>query len=133
MSDLTPPSEEAPKGKKAKSQKAPKAPKAPKEPKAEGAGTGSSNPRPRKWNYGISNEATLKLIVEDTPRKGRDFKNLDKVVDGMTCEEFFAAGGDRHDLRVLSRGKAISIIGTDGAVYPTEYIGSAPEAEAASA
>jgi len=118
MATFTPPTT-AKEPKAAKTAKEPKAPKTPKEPK-ESKGTGA--PRPRNLDYGIKPEAIIKLVVEETPRKGRDYKNINLVEDGMTVEAFFAKGGTRHDLRVLSRGKAITIVGANGVVYPIAYV-----------
>ena len=43
----------------------------------------------------------------------------------MSCASYIEAGGTRSGLRRMSRRGIISITGSDGTVYPKEYI--APE------
>lgn len=129
-----------PPAKEAKAPKEPKAPKAPKEPK-ESAGAGA--PRPRKHEYGIKPDAFVVIVAEQAEAakragvaKAYDFakpKNQE-VVDGkpvggqnITVEEFYARGGNRHDLRVMSRRGLIQIHWATGEVFPQAATPKAPE------
>ena len=97
-----------------------------KDKKAKGA------PRPRKWDYGITGEAKIVIVAEGEPNVKRDIlKDWEKLGKGnITCDAFFAAGGSRHGLRVMSRRKLIQVVHADGKRYPIEYV-KPPKAEKA--
>ena len=92
-------------------------------------GKGSSAPRPRKWDYGIADEAKIKRVLKEDgakPAVKGDVKaSWDVISDNMSCASYIEAGGTRSGLRRMSRRGIISITGSDGTVYPKEYI--APE------
>jgi hypothetical protein len=129
----------------AKAAKEPKPPKAPKEPK-ESAGAGA--PRPRKHEYGIKLDAKVVLVSEQAEAAKRagvakayehaQPKNQE-VIDGkavggtpVTVEEFYARGGNRHDLRVMSRRGLIKIVWATGEEFPQAAVAKAPEPPKAS-
>ena len=84
--------------------------------------TAKGAPRPRKWDYGIILEAKIMPLVEEANVKRDIQKDWERVGKGTTCEKFFAAGGTRHGLRVMSRRKLISIVHADGSKFPVEYV-----------
>ncbi len=95
-----------------------------KDKKAKGA------PRPRKWDYGITPEAKITPLVEEANVKRDIQKDWERVGKGTTCEKFFAAGGTRHGLRVMSRRKLIQITHADGSTFPKEYVKPEPKPKA---
>lgn len=134
----TPPSKEA------KAPKEPKAPKAPKEPK-ESAGAGA--PRPRKHEYGIKADALVVTVAEQAEAakragvaKAYEFAKATEstAADGtkteapVTVEEFYKRGGNRHDLRVMSRRGLIKIKWLTGEEFPQAAVAKVPEPPKAS-
>ena len=92
-------------------------------PKAEGD---KGAPRPRKWNYGIANENTVQIVArteeEGEPKlKAGESEGYAMAAKGCTVEGFLA-GSDRGILRRLSRKGLVNVVGTDGTVYPIEYV-----------
>lgn len=82
---------------------------------------GSAAPRPRKWDYGIHNDAQIVRAAEDPTVKKDTEKEWGYTEGNPTCEKFFAKGGTRHGLRVMSRRKLITIV-REGVTYPIEYV-----------
>jgi hypothetical protein len=76
-------------------------------------------PRARKWNYGIKPESVISK-VKDGKSPGSVADQFELITPKMKVEDFMAAGGDRHGLRVMMRAKAI-ILTLDGAQYPVPY------------
>lgn len=79
-------------------------------------------PRARKWNYGITAEGVIKRVagVEGGPKGCADA--FEATAKPITVEAFSEAVEDwRHCLRVMMRGKYVTITGADGEVYPQEY------------
>lgn len=127
--DLTPPT----KGATAKATKAPAAPKAPKEPKAAkpaGESAGAGAPRPRKHEYGIKPDAIVKRAEAgaDAAKRAGVAAAYEFTDGNPTVEAFYAKGGDRHDLRVMSRRGLITIVWPTGEVFPQAAVAKAPEA-----
>lgn len=99
----------------------------------EGASTkkGSNAPRARKFDYGIKPEAKVVRLVE-TANVKRDIQAQFTHTEGdPTVAEFYAKGGDRHGLRVMSRRKLIKIQHLDEsgnvvAEFPQGYVKPAP-------
>jgi hypothetical protein len=114
--------------------KAAKPPKEPKAPKAPGESAGAGAPRPRKHEYGIKDDASVVVKpegAEAAKRAGvaKAYEHAQPkdqtVVDGkptggtpVTVKEFYERGGDRHDLRVMSRRGLISIVWPTGETFP---------------
>jgi hypothetical protein len=118
--------------KPAKPPKAPKEPKAAKEPK-ESAGAGA--PRPRKHEYGIKPDALVVAVAEQAEAakragvaKAYEFTKANDDGSPITVEAFYARGGNRHDLRVMSRRGLIKIKWTTGEEFPQAAVQKAPEA-----
>lgn len=80
---------------------------------------GSNAPRKRKWNYGITPASVIRRVKDATCPKGVA-DQWDHATTGTTVEKFLEAGGDRHGLRVMMRGKAITLT-TSGQSYPVPY------------
>lgn len=98
-------------------------------PVKEGSPDGKAAPRPRKWNYGIVPEhkvqAAKRTEEEGEPKlKAGEAEGYALAQKGCTVEQFLA-NSDRGILRRLSRKGLVNVIGTDGTVYPTDYV--APE------
>lgn len=130
---LTPPTGgRPPKAPKAEAvPKAPKAPKeskppkTPKEPKAVKESAGAGAPRPRKHEYGIKNDALVVVVAEQADAAKRAgvaqaYEHAKANEDGspITVEAFYTRGGDRHDLRVMSRRGLIKIRWVTGEEFP---------------
>lgn len=99
-----------------------------KEPKTPGAA------RPRKWDYGIIDEAKIEVIKETASVK-KDIAVAWEAVDGNpTVAEYMAKfsnkGDARHGLRVLSRRELIQIVHADGTRYPKPYVAPEPKVKA---
>lgn len=94
------------------------------EEKAKGA------PRARKWNYGIQPEAKIFRMKGAECPKGVAAQ-WGYATSGSTVQAFYEAGGDRHGLRVMMRGKAIVLKSAAGQ-FPQAYDHEAA-AEAAAA
>lgn len=94
------------------------------EEKAKGA------PRARKWNYGIQPEAKIFRMKGAECPKGVAAQ-WGYATSGSTVQAFYEAGGDRHGLRVMMRGKAIVLKSAAGQ-FPQAY-DHAAAAEAAAA
>lgn len=132
--------ETTPPAKAAKPAKEPKPPKAPKEPK-ESAGAGA--PRPRKHEYGIKPDAFVHIVTEQAEAAKRAgvakaYEFAKPVVSAneagtgenstpITVEEFYKRGGNRHDLRVMSRRGLIKIKWVTGEEFPQAAVPKAPE------
>lgn len=103
--------------KAAKPVKEPKLPKVPKEPK-ESAGAGA--PRPRKHEYGIKPDAVVKVVPEqaEAAKRAGVAVAFEHAKGDPTVEAFYAKGGDRHDLRVMSRRGLIKIVWPTGEEFP---------------
>jgi hypothetical protein len=91
-------------------------------------------PRPRKWNYGISNENTVNVVKrteeEGEPKlKAQEAEGYAMAVKGPTVEAFLV-DSDRGILRRLSRKGLINVTGKDGTVYPIEYVAPPKPAKA---
>lgn len=104
-----------------------KPPKAPKEPK-ESAGAGA--PRPRKHEYGIKADAIVKVVAEkaEEAKRAKVATAYEYAKGDPTVEAFYAKGGDRHDLRVMSRRGLIQIVWATGETFPQAAVAKAPEA-----
>ncbi len=106
----------------------PKSESAAKDKKAKAA------PRPRKWDYGISDDAKIVLLKDEANVKSdikKDWELLGKTP--ITCKAFFEKGGTRHGLRVMSRRKLVNVVHANGTKYPIEYtkpVKKAPEPKA---
>jgi hypothetical protein len=118
--------------KEAKPPKAPKEPKAAKVPK-ESSGAGS--PRPRKYEYGIKADAQVVVILEQAEAakragvaKAYEYAKAKEDGTNVTVDEFYKAGGNRHDLRVMSRRGLIKIVWTTGETFPQTAVAKVPEA-----
>jgi hypothetical protein len=90
-------------------------------------------PRPRKWDYGIVNEATIKRAAEN-PRVAKDIEVAWGHTEGdPTVEAYFTAYGDdkrqdaRHGLRVMARRGLIKIVHADGNEFPRDYVAPEPK------
>lgn len=125
-----------PPAKEAKAPKEPKAPKAPKEPK-ESAGAGA--PRPRKHEYGIKGDASVVTVAEQAEAakragvaKAYEFAKAKEDGTPVTVDEFYARGGNRHDLRVMSRRGLIKIKWVTGEEFPQAATPKVPEPPKAS-
>lgn len=128
--DLTPPTKAA----KAKTA-APKVEKAtadPAAPKKESAGAGA--PRPRKHEYGIKPDAKVRVVAEtaEAAKRAGVAAAYEHAKGDPTVEQFYAKGGNRHDLRVMSRRGLIQIVWATGEVFPQAAVPKAPEAPKAS-
>lgn len=96
--------------------------------------TGSNAARPRKYNYGITPEATVRRANEGPVTVRKDIEKSWEATDGEpTVAEYMERGGDRHGLRVLMRRGLIKLIGTDGAEYPVAFSSGATAEEAPAA
>lgn len=117
----------------AKPAKEPKAPKEPKPPKAvkepkESSGAGS--PRPRKYEYGIKPDAQVVVVAEqaEAAKRAGVAKAYEIAKTGtaegktLTVEQFYAGGGNRHDLRVMSRRGLIKIRWATGEEFPQNVV-----------
>ena len=93
--------------------------------KTEGTGDKGA-PRPRKFDYGIQGENTVKVVdAKAEPKlKAQEAEGYATAQKGCTVEAFLKAH-DRGILRRLSRKGLINVVGKDGTVYPKEYV--APE------
>lgn len=93
-------------------------------------------PRPRKWDYGITDEATIKRVAE-SPRVAKDIEVAWANTEGdPTVAAYFELyGADkrtdaRHGLRVMARRGLIKLVHADGTEYPKDYVAPPPKAEA---
>lgn len=82
-------------------------------------------PRPRRWDYGITDEATIERVAENPPVR-KDIAEAWVLTEGKPSVADFMAGfasktDARHCLRVMSRRKLIQIKHADGSVYPVAY------------
>jgi hypothetical protein len=104
--------------------KEPKPPKAPKEPKAAKESAGAGAPRPRKHEYGIKPDAQVVTVAEQAEAakragvaKAYEFAKASES-GPITVAEFYTRGGNRHDLRVMSRRGLIKIKWVTGEEFP---------------
>lgn len=100
----------------------------------EGEAKATGAPRPRKWDYGITDEAQIVRKAE-APSVRKDIEVAWAVTEGNpTVAAFMAQFEDksdaRHCLRVMSRRELIKIVGTDGTEFPRPYVAPEPKAEA---
>lgn len=122
----------------AKPPKEPKPPKVPKEPKeSQGAGA----PRPRKHEYGIKSDAFVVPVAEQAEAAKRAgvakaYELTQAHEDGsnshITVGVFYERGGNRHDLRVMSRRGLIKIVWATGEEFPQAAAAKVLEAPKAS-
>lgn len=99
---------------------------------AEGTKKGSSAPRARKWDYGITPEARVTRLVEAATAKRDIAAQFAHTEGNPTVAEFYTKGGDRHGLRVMMRRKLISLVHEDtGATFPIAYLKPEPKPEVA--
>jgi hypothetical protein len=93
--------------------------------KTEGTGEKGA-PRPRKFDYGIQGENKVSVAdAKAEPKlKAQEAEGYATAQKGCTVEAFLKAH-DRGILRRLSRKGLVTVTGTDGTVYPKEYV--APE------
>lgn len=114
------------------------------EKNGEGNG-GSTAPRPRKWDYGLSLEtATVVLVTPVAEKAGEEpkepalrgtTKDVYATLKGakdqkMGLGELYQTGATRHDLRVLSRGKHIKVVHPNGDTFPKPYVAPPPKPKA---
>jgi hypothetical protein len=97
------------------------------EQQAEGEGKATGAPRPRKWDYGIIDDATIVPQAETASVKKEVAEAWALVDDKPTVHEFMKRGGDRHGLRVLSRRGLIKIVHPDGTEFPRPYVAPVKE------
>lgn len=101
--------------------------------KEESKSTGSSAPRARKWNYGITDSAKLKILKTEEQigtLKGDLTGEYVAASKSKTVAEFMGNGGTRHGLRVLMRREILALQGEDGTTYPIPYVKPEPKAKA---
>jgi hypothetical protein len=100
-----------------------------KKAKGNGAEKPKGAPRARKYQYGpigTNSEAKIMMVKDAVSPKGVADQAA-YIKSGMTVAAFFAAGGDRHGLRVMMRGKFIVVRAGDQQ-YPQTYDHVAAEA-----
>lgn len=132
--DLTPPVKGAAKAKTAApvAPKAAKTPPDPNAPKKESAGAGA--PRPRKHEYGIKPDAKVQIVPEtaEAAKRAGVAAAYEHAKGDPTVEQFYAKGGNRHDLRVMSRRGLVKIVWATGETFPQAAVPKPPEAPKAS-
>ena len=89
-------------------------------------------PRPRKWEYGITDEAQVVRVAE-APTVRKDIEAAwAATLENPTVAEYmaqFANKSDgRHGLRVMSRRGLIKIVHADGSKFPRQYEAKMAEA-----
>jgi len=130
--DLTPPTKGATKAKTAAAPAAKNGEAKADAPKKESAGAGA--PRPRKHEYGIKPDAVVQVVPEtaEAAKRANVAAAYEHAKGNPTVEQFYAKGGNRHDLRVMSRRGLIKIVWATGEVFPQAAVPKAPEAPKAS-
>jgi hypothetical protein len=82
--------------------------------------------RPRKWDYGITDDAQI-VRIADAPSVRKDVELAwAETFDTPTVHDYmkgFSNKSDaRHGLRVLARRKLIKIVHKNGDEFPKEYV-----------
>lgn len=92
-------------------------------------------PRPRKWDYGITDEAQIVRVAEN-PRVAKDIEVAwSNTEDNPTVAVYFELYGEdsrtdaRHGLRVMSRRGLIKLVHADGQEFPRTYVAPEPKVE----
>lgn len=95
---------------------------------------GAGAPRPRKHEYGIKPDATVRVVEAqaEAAKRAGVATAFEYAKGNPTVEQFYAKGGNRHDLRVMSRRGLIQIVWATGEVFPQAAVAKAPEAPKAS-